>query len=236
MSRNTQLIQLIQMVREEVNRSASVAVGVDDQPLIRQKLQRTQEFFYDEFTWPFLRQVFPLKQLNQGEQYYDFPTSLNLERVEGAHVWYGLLPQPLDRGIGMEQYAVYNSNLGITSEPALRWDVRWTGQKEQFEIWPIPASQTQQIQFTGIRDLRPLVSDSDVADLDDRMIVLAVAAEILAAQGNANASSIGALAMERFLRMKGRANAGAERMRRMGQSAYPRDRRFPITVHARAGP
>jgi len=58
MARGTQLLQLVTMLREEVNRASSVAVGVDDQPLLRQKLTRTQEFFYDEFTWPFLRQVF----------------------------------------------------------------------------------------------------------------------------------------------------------------------------------
>lgn len=236
MARGTQLIQLVTMLREEVNRASSVAVGVDDQPLLRQKLNRTQELFYDEFTWPFLRQVFPLKQLQQSEQYYDFPAGLNLERVENVYVWYGNLPTEIDRGIGMTEYAVYNSNTGVTSEPARRWDVRWTGAKEQFEIWPIPASNTQSIQFTGIRNLRPLIADSDVADLDDLLIVLTTAAEILAAQGSTNAPAVLSLAQERFKRMKGRANAGGARMRRMGISEQPSDRRFPITVHTRVAP
>lgn len=232
MARGTQLLELVLMLREEVNRASSVAVGVDDQPLLCQKLRRTQEFFFDEFTWPFLRQVFPLKPLYAGERHYDFPNGLNLERIEEVHTWYGNLPIPIDRGIGMEQYAVYNSNIDVRSEPAARWDVRWTGVKEQFEIWPIPASDSQQIQFTGIRNLRPLVADSDVADLDDQMIVLTVAAEILASQQNANAKMVAGLAQERFRRMKGRAGAGASRMRRMGMRSGPVDRRFPITVHA----
>jgi len=171
--------------------------------------------------------------LNASEQYYDFPTSLNLERVEEAHVWYGMLPRAIDRGIGMAEYAVYNSGIGVTSEPVQRWDVRWTGTREQFEVWPIPASNTQSIQFTGIRNLRPLIADSDVADLDDLMIVLTVAAEILAAQENANAQAVASLAQERFKRMKGRSQSGGNRMRRMGMRAYPIDQRFPITVHTR---
>ena len=35
------------------------------------------------------------------------------------------------------------------------------------------------MRFTGIRDLRPLVNDSDTADLDDKMLALYVAAILL---------------------------------------------------------
>lgn len=233
MARGRQLIQLVSMLREEVNRATSTAVGVDDLPLLKQKLTRTQEFFYDEWDWPFLRQVFPLKALSVGEQYYDFPTNLNIERVEDVDLWYGNLPRRLTRGIEVAHYAIYNSNLGVTSEPALRWDVRWTGVKEQFEIWPIPASNSQSVQFTGIRSLRPMVADGDVADLDDQMIVLTCAAEILAKQGSESASVVAGLAKARFQRMKGRSTGGGARTRRMGQGTpNPDQARFPITVHA----
>lgn len=233
MARGKQLLQLVQDLRDEVGRATSVAVGVDDLSGLKTKLRRTQEFFYDEFDWPFLRQVFPLKALQAGEKYYDFPTSLNLERVEEVALWYGNLPQPLTRGIGSQEYAIYNSNNGVTQEPAMRWDVRWTGTKEQFEIWPIPSSNTQSVQFTGIRNLRALTQDSDVADLDDRLLVLTVAAEILTKQGNESASLVGALAKQRFNRMKGR-SLSASPTRRMGQGTPSTDSRIPIVVHARA--
>lgn len=234
MARGTQLLQLVQMLREEVGRASSVAVGVDDVPTLKQKLKRAQEFFYDDYDWPFLRQIFPLKPLNTGEQYYDFPVGLNLEKVENVDLWYGDLPSPLTRGISTKEYAIYNSNNGIQQEPAMRWDVRWTGTKEQFEIWPIPASNSQSIQFTGIRNLRPLVQDGDVADLDDMLIVLSVAAEVLAKQKSASAGSVGKLAAMRYTRMKGRTQGGA-RTRRMGQGQGDTDQRIPIVVHARAG-
>lgn len=223
------------MLREEVNRAASVAVGVDDIAGLKQKLRRAQDVLYAEYDWPFLRQVFPQKQLNAGEQYYDFPDGLDLERVEKVWVWYGNLPRPLTRDIGVQEYAIYNSNNGVTQEPALRWDVRWTGVKEQFEIWPIPASNTQTVQFVGIRRLRPLINDSDVADLDDQMLVLTVATEILEKSEDASAGMIGKLAQARVAKMKGR-SMGGSRTRRMGQGIPDPDMRVPIVVHARANP
>jgi hypothetical protein len=235
MARGTQLLQLIAAVREESNRASSVAVGVDDLPSLKQKIRRTQELLYDAYDWPLLREIFPLKPLQAGEQYYDFPTGLNLERVERVEVWYANLPRPLTRGISTREYAIYNSNNGVTQEPAMRWDVRWTGVKEQFEIWPIPSSNAQSIQFTGIRNLRPLIADGDVADLDDQMITLTVAAEILAKQGSDSAGPIGKAAMDRFTRMCGRTTDGGARTRRMGQGVTNQiDQRIPVVVHARA--
>lgn len=232
MARGTQLLQLVQDLRDEVGRANSVAVGVDDLSGLKTKLRRMQAFFYDEHDWPFLRQIFPLKPLQAGEKFYDFPTGLNLEGVERVDLWYGNLPQPLTRGISTQEYAIYNSNNGVTQEPAMRWDVRWTGTKEQFEIWPIPSSNTQSVQFTGKRNLRPLIQDSDVADLDDKMLILAVAAEILEKQGEESSSTVSALAKARFNRMKGRGQ-GASPTRRMGQGVPATDSRFPIVVHAR---
>lgn len=231
MARGTQRLQLVQMLREEVNRSSNVAVGVDDLPILQNKIVRVQETLYDEYDWPFLRQVFPYKQLNTGVQYYDLPSGLNTQRIERLDVWYGNLPRPLERGIGFEQYAVYNSNIGITSDPAMRWDIRWTGSTEQIEIWPIPASDNQNLQFIGIRNLRPLVQDSDVADLDDQLIVLFAASELLAKQGAASAQVILKMAQARFLRLKGRSK-GASEPRRLGMDDNAGSRKLKIVVRA----
>jgi len=53
-----------------------------------------------------------------------------------------------------------------------------TAEVTLFEIWPIPAS-SQTVRFTGQRNISPLIADTDTADLDDLMIVLFSAAEIL---------------------------------------------------------
>lgn len=232
MARGSQLLSLIQMLREEVGRATSVAVGIDDVPMLKQKLKRTQEMLYDDYDWPFLRKIFPLRDLSAGERYYDFPSDLNVERIEQVHLWYSGLPKPLTRGISVAEYAIYDSNSDIQQEPAMRWDVFWTGVREQYEIWPIPVTNSQQIQFTGIRKLRTMVSDSDVADIDDLAIVLTCAAEILRKQENESAADVGKLAKARINQVKGLQRGGA-RARRMGQGASSTDQRFPIVVTAR---
>jgi hypothetical protein len=242
MARGTQLLKLVEMLREECNRATSVAVGNDDLPGLKNKLSRTQEVLYDEYDWPFLRQVFPAKTLQAGERYYDFPVGLNLERIDdndgpegpGVVIWYSSIPMPIRRGIGFPEYAIYNSDAGVRQEPALAWDVRWTGTREQIEIWPIPVSNTTTLQFSGIRKLRPLIADSDVADLDDQAIVLTAASEILARQGSASAPAIAGLALARLKRMKARVKSASPAYRLgMGNSNSP-DPRFPITVRARS--
>ena len=129
MARGKQLLELVAAVREESGRASSIAVGVDDLPGLKAKIKRTQELLYDAFDWPFLREIFPLKPLQAGEQYYDFPTGLNLERVERVEVWYANLPRPLTRGISTREYAIYNSTNGVTQEPAMRGRALDRGQR-----------------------------------------------------------------------------------------------------------
>ena len=241
MARGTQLLKLVEMLREEVNRATSVAVGNDDLPALKNKLSRTQEVLWGEYDWPFLRQVFPAKFLQAGERYYDFPDGLSVDRIDdrdgtdgpGVVCWYSNLPVPIRRGIGFTEYAIFNSDAGVRQEPALAWDVRWTGTSEQFEVWPLPVTNLCSIQFKGIRKLRPLIQDSDVCDLDDQLIVLFSAAEILARQGSASASAVGQLAKTRLGSVKARAKSASPTYR-MGMSEGASDQRFPIVVHARS--
>lgn len=179
MARGTQLLQLVTMLRDETGRANSVAVGVDDVPALKQVLRRVQDTLYDKHDWPFLRTVFDRITLQAGARYYDFPSSLNFDRIEDVAVWDGAVPRSVTRGIGFDEYAVYDSESDIRAEPALRWDVRWRGTKEQVEIWPVPSTNNQGLQFIGIRKLRPLIANSDVADLDDHMLVMFAAAELL---------------------------------------------------------
>jgi hypothetical protein len=236
MARGTQLLKLVEMVRNEVGRATNVAVGVDDVPELKAKIRRQQELFYDDYDWPFLRQVFPVKPLQAGELYYDFPVGLNVTRIEKVVLWYNNLPRDLDRGITFAEYAIYNSLAGtpVRQSPARRWDVRWTGTKEQMEIWPVPSDNSQTVQMAGIRNLRPLINDSDAADLDDQLIALAVAGELLQKQENANASTVLKLAGARLASMKGRAHDGGAARFRLGMGdGEDHSNRLQIVVRAR---
>ena len=213
MARGTQLLQLVTMLRNESNRDDSVAVGVDETPALKQILRRWQNTLYERHDWPHLRTVFDRISLQAGQRYYDFPSDLNFDRIEDVAVWQSGVPLPITKGIGFNEYASYDSESDVRADPALRWDVRWTGTKEQIEVWPVPASNNYSLQFIGIRKCRSLIENSDVCDLDDHMIVLFAAAELLP-KGSELAKVKSGLAADRYntLRANGARNNPTYRM------------------------
>ena len=75
--------------------------------------------------------------------------------------------------------AFANGTTSQRSDPAERWAIFDNSYVPQVELWPVPASSAV-LRLWGTRKLRPLVADSDVADLDDTLIVLSAAAELTA--------------------------------------------------------
>lgn len=230
MARGTQLGDLITQLKAEAGQSASVALNVDQTARYKQVLKRTQETLYDDYDWPFLR-VVTSKSIAAGSRFYDFPTSpysINFERVEEVVVYYNSQPHPVARGIGFENYAQYDPDDNERADPVRAWDVRWTGTKEQIEVWPLPATSST-LQFRGIRPLRPLVSLTDVADLDDTMIVLFAAAEVLAKSESKDAEAKLAAAQSRYNKLKGRVK-GASQMTTYGGGDDFRRRRHGTII------
>src|ERR1700749_4938110 len=200
------------MLRGELGRATAVAVGVDDAEGLKTKLRARQELLYDDYDWPFLRERFK-KPLFWTERYYDMPIGLNLERIEECHIWFGNLPRPIERGINERDYAYFNSDNGIVADPVLKWDVTAINGPAQIEVWPVPASDNQFLIWRGIRNLNPLVADDDRADLDDQLIVLLTAAEIMEKQGSASAGTLKKLANGRLVSMRARARGAGQRYR-----------------------
>lgn len=207
MARGTQFSTLVTMLRSELRRSTSVAVGVDDLASLKQTLSRTQETLYDSFDWPHLRQISSLIPLSAGQRYYDVPSTFNFDRIERAVVFYNDRPYDIERGIDFEQYATYNSDNDERADPAQKWDIRWTGTREQIEFWPIPASNDGSAQYRSIRKLRTLVNDSDPCDLDDQLIVLFAAAELGAGAEMKDAGAKLQLAQARLAVLKANAKS-----------------------------
>jgi len=206
--RGTQLTRLISKLRAELGRSTNVSVGVDDAEILKDILQRTQETLYDDHDWSHLRYDTGPIQLSAGQRYYDIPDNLNYDRLESAWVRLNGLPIPFRRGIDPNCYAAFDSDQGVRSSPAQRWDIRSVDDKEQIEIWPIPADNANAMQFVGIRQLRPLVDASDVCDIDDRLIVLFSAAELLAKDESPAANIKLKAAQQLYSKLKGRAATG----------------------------
>ncbi|ALA16080.1 MULTISPECIES: hypothetical protein [Chelatococcus] len=202
MPRGTQLIELVGFLREEIGRSTDMSVGNDDVPALKRIIRRTQNTLYAKWDWPFLM-VKPTIQLQQGQRYYDFPEGLSYDKIQEIVVWWNEQPMPLIRGIGPAQYLILNSEKGQRVDPVRRWDVYDSEFGiPQMEVWPVPASNHQRIQMWGKRNLRPLVKDSDRADLDDDLIVLFAAAEMLMRQEDKDAEAKLAAARDLFEALK----------------------------------
>jgi len=191
MARKTQLLALVAQVRAETGRTQNVAVGVDELDNIKYLLSRVQEQLYDDYDWPFMN-VQRTVALANGQRYYDFPTDLPLDNITDVALNYNDVYQKIERGIQPRDYSVFDSNASTPekSSPVLKWDVRETGTTEQIEVWPIPNDNIQTLYFWGKKSLANLIQESDTADLDDRLIVLYAAAQMLARQKSLDAQAV----------------------------------------------
>lgn len=205
MARNKTLLSILQDYRSEIRASGNPAhnSGVRDTQVRR--IQRVQEWLWEDYDWAHLR-VERRLHIQAGQRLYDPPADIALDRVESVEVRYGQQWVPLPYGIGPDEHSVYDPYLDERSWPVERWELY---EDEQIELWPVPADDADAatlegvLRFTGIRSLRPLVKDTDRADLDDRLIVLFAAAEELAAQGSKDADLKLQLAQKRLATLKG---------------------------------
>jgi hypothetical protein len=206
MARNVTLGELIDDVRAEAGHSLQANLGVAMREVLVKVLQRQQRRLWEDYDWTFLR-VDRDVAVQAGQRYYDIPADLTLERIEKVQFKYGDRWIPMHHGIHREHLDQHDSDKGIRSFPVERWAEH---ENDQVEFWPIPsqngslAQSSDIVRFTGIRRLRPLVAESDRADLDDTLLVLYSAAEILAREKSADAGLKLQLAEKHYARLKAR--------------------------------
>jgi hypothetical protein len=200
--RGKTLGQLVTMLRAECRHSVIAAMGQNNLPTLEQVLRRTQESLWDEHAWPFLM-VERDEALMAGQRYYAFDPDLAFERVDAisVKVKYGGNWKPVGYGIGLPQYNASDSDTDVRNDPICRWQAY---EGDMYEVWPIPASNSSQsLRMRGVKKLSPFIAASDRADLDDNLIVLFAAAEILTNQGAKDAQAKTLLAQRRLERLKG---------------------------------
>jgi len=172
-----------------------------------QLLSDKQQWLAGAYDWPFLDVKFDATAVAQG-RYVAFPTqdingvatSLNMERPLKVEVKYNNLWTPLEYGISSEEYNITDSDENVYQDPIQRW--QWNNDDTgagvgRFEVWPVPESN-QTIRFTGQRVLRALSAGTDKAELDDQVLVLSVAADLLARNKQQDAQIMMQLASERL--------------------------------------
>lgn len=187
MALGVQLDELMDQLKFEAGISSNIAHGVAQRDTYKHMLRRTQKELWAQHLWPHLA-IRKALTLGVGQRYYNYPDGLTFDQISDMRVWVGGELCKLGYGIGADELAVSNSDAGVSDNLVRRWQhYAENDQDNQLEVWPIPAV-SQQIMVFGQRALRPLVQDSDTCTLDDTLIVLYAAAEILARAKNEDAS------------------------------------------------
>lgn len=202
MARGTAFSDLIIQLRAEAGHSTLAVAGIDNEPALKQMLNRVQETLFDSYSWPF-KTVMPFLDLTAGTRYYDLPAAIDFEHIVEVGIYSTTQPYTIAKGISFEEYAVFDSENDERSSPVQRWDIKYTGTKEQIEVWPLPDDDTQKLQFRGTQKLVKMVADADKAVMDDTLIVLTAAAEILARQKDEDAPLKQKAAKARLMQLKG---------------------------------
>ena len=234
--RNTTLIKLLDNLRAEARLSLNPAHNAQVRDSQVKLLQRVQERLWDDFTWPHLRVERQIAG-QAGQRYYETPADMDFDRIERIEFFTDGCWTPLEYGIDSSYYVAWNSELDQRTWPIRRWQFH---EGVDLEMWPILDRNADAttfdgyLKFTGIRKLNPLVADNDRADLDDNLIVLYAAAEMLAGTGAKDAQF--KLDQANTIYAKLRGNLSPTRQFRMfGAGAQPRPRGIFITQYRPPG-
>lgn len=202
MARGTSLSALRDMLRAEIGASSNVAMGVNTQDQYDHVLRRTQARLWADHDWSFgfIERDEPLLK---NERYYAFDNDIDYDRISMASVRWGDIWRPMQAGITPELFNTFDSDAGETSTPAMRWQ-HYEG--NQFQVWPVPSENGQILRFRAIKKLPPLLSPADTAVLDDNLIVLFAAAELLGRSKAADAPAKLSQATSHYNKLKGNSN------------------------------
>lgn len=220
------------MLRSEIGVSSNAQMGVNTVEQYDLLLSRVQKRLWVDHEWPWAV-VNRDEPLLINERLYSFPDDLEFDRVTNAWVKYNNIWHPIEYGIGPAQYNTFDSDRGVGTNPVVRWQHNGDG---QFEVWPVPVDNNQVIRFRGTKKLAPLIAESDKADLDDVLLVLFAAAEILSrnqatdapikmAQATAHYNKLKGLSLKNDRFLYGGGNDKGERLRIIG-GRFVRDDRL----------
>lgn len=237
MALGTNLAGLLVMLRAEARLTQTVSAGLNSDPTLRQLIKRTQDTLWLENDWPHLR-VFRDITTEAGQRYYDPPADMDFNRIFKVEQKWNNLWREVTYGIGEHEYNLYDPDMDRRTDPVIRWMLT---EDQKIELWPLAATSAIPIRFRGVKTIPLLVADSDVAALDDELIVLLAAAEVLTSTKALDAKAKLNAATSRMRRLM---SGGVRRRYNMKGFAPSSDPRFPYqdddpfrirVTYARAG-
>lgn len=205
MSLYTTFGEILTATRAEARLSTNPAVGPDANVRYKTLINRVYATLYDDYDWSHLRYQTPRVAISAGQRYYNMPAGIDANRIEEFIVWWSGEPVPVDPGIGPKEYAAFSSIDDERADPVLRYDLRSTSEGvTQIELWPVPSSSDMTFQITGPRAWAKLVNSSDICLLDDHLVSLYAATEILRPISREDADQKLAAAGARLRQLRGR--------------------------------
>ena len=225
--RNSTLDQMVEALRIEARLSTDSSRGVESRPWLTQLINRWYETLWNDYEWQHLRvlreeSTLPLQA---GQRFYQVPESLESDSITDAFVKFGGVWNALGYGVGAEQYSQIDSDLDARNDPAQRWTIR---SYNEIEVWPIPATNDALLGFEGTRKFSRMTTGSDRCLLDDTVVILFAAAEVLAANKQADAKNKEQSAGTLLARLRAR-SSGNGRVR-MGLGRADDERRAPREI------
>ena len=211
-----QLGQLVTMLRQESGASSSPNAGIQMRDTLVYLLNRTQEQL--ALDWDLASMVVDRDiPVVIGTRYYQYASDLPFEAVNRVTLIQETLFDDLCYGIGPNEYALFNSNTGVTEWPILRW--MHNADRNLFEVWPVPSeappatgiSEAALIRMRGIKAIPMMVADSDMCVLPATVIVLFAAAELMARKGDPSAGDKLSKANAYLRRLRVRSNTHKQR-------------------------
>ena len=174
MARGLQLQALLLKLKLELGRDVSSGQGTQEDTRFKHALKSAQEDLYENNDWEFLS-IHRDETLVAGGRYYSFDADLSFESIDLAQVkvdgqWINVCS-----GIGANEYNLYDSDEDERTSQVYKWD---SYESDQFEVWPIPDSNTQTLRFYGTKALSAFDSNTDTADLDSLLIIYKAAISI----------------------------------------------------------
>lgn len=213
--------EVVDMVRHEAQLSTNTSRGIDHRDAIVAKIKRAYYTMAEDFDWQHLElkkeSDVSRKILQAGSNTYGFPAAVNPLKISKVWVKWGSSWLPVDYGIKHEHYSAYDPDADQRGDPVTNWAF-YNG--DGFEVWPLPASNgvadgNNEIAFEGQKKVETLTADASRLDVDDQLIALQVATEIMATQGQKDGASVLAEAATRRLQTL-RGNLGSKTRYRMG--------------------
>jgi hypothetical protein len=174
MARGRQLSQLVSALQAETGLSLLPASGTSSYDHRVQIINRVQARLYSAWEWDFafVKRDLPVVA---GDRFLSFPVDLDFERIQWVAISSGTNSSDWRQlGYGIGEGAYRSTAEGDQGNPQ-RWG---HSEGSKLELWPV-ADGPYRVRVRGALNLPLLVQPSDRAILDDTLIVLTAAAELL---------------------------------------------------------